>query len=60
MTDLAATEARRGAQIHIGAKGETRAVRVSHPGQLTPKEIAKIDDLLINDVIKPRYAELIC
>ena len=25
---------------------------MSHPGQLSPKEIAQIDDHLINDVIK--------
>jgi hypothetical protein len=42
----------RTAQISLGAKGETRAVRVSHPGKLTPDEIARIDKVLINDVIK--------
>jgi len=44
--------ARRGAQIFIGDKASNRAVRVSHPGKLTPNEIAKINDVLINDVIK--------
>jgi hypothetical protein len=42
----------RHAQIFIGEKGQNRAVRVSHPGQLTPAEIAHIDKVLINDVIK--------
>lgn len=42
----------RTAQISLGAKGENRAVRVSHPGKLTPDEIARIDKVLINDVIK--------
>ena len=43
---------RRGAQIFIGEKGADRAVRVSHPGKLTPREIDKINEVLINDVIK--------
>jgi hypothetical protein len=49
-----ATEApvRRAAQISLGVKGDGRAVRVSHPGKLTPDEIARIDKVLINDVIK--------
>jgi hypothetical protein len=42
----------RTARISLGAKGEARAVRVSHPGKLTPDEIARIDKVLINDVIK--------
>lgn len=42
----------RQAQIYLGTKGESRAVRVSHPGKLTPDEIARIDKVLINDVIK--------
>lgn len=40
------------AQISLGAKGDHRAVRVAHPGKLTPDEIARIDKVLINDVIK--------
>jgi hypothetical protein len=40
------------AKIMIGAKGDARAVRVSHPGKLTPEEISRIDHVLINDVIK--------
>lgn len=46
------TSKHRLAQISIGAKGDARAVRVSHPGQLTPEEISRIDKVLINDVIK--------
>lgn len=42
----------RKATISLGKKGELRAVRVSHPGKLTPDEIARIDKVLINDVIK--------
>jgi hypothetical protein len=40
------------AQIFIGEKGQNRTVRVSHPGQLTPEEIGRIDKVLINSVIK--------
>jgi hypothetical protein len=42
----------RQAQIFVGEKGQNRTVRVSHPGKLTPDEIAKIDKVLVNDVIK--------
>jgi hypothetical protein len=45
-------EVARRAKILIGAKGTNRAVVVSHPGQLKPEEIARIDKVLINDVIK--------
>ena len=48
---MATTKARQ-AQIFLGAKGQNRTVRVSHPGKLTPDEIARIDRVLINDVIK--------
>jgi hypothetical protein len=44
--------AARQAQIFVGAKGENRTVRVSHPGKLTPDEIARIDHVLVTDVIK--------
>jgi hypothetical protein len=47
-----ATKEGRLAQIHMGAVGEDRIVRVSHPGELMPDEIARIDDILINTVIK--------
>lgn len=43
---------RRQAKIFLGAKGQNRTVRVSHPGKLSPKEIAHIDEVLVNDVIK--------
>ncbi len=42
----------RQAQIFVGEKGHNRTVRVSHPGKLTPDEIARIDKVLVNDVIK--------
>jgi len=42
----------RQAQIFVGAKGQNRTVRVSHPGKLTPDEIVRIDKVLVNDVIK--------
>ncbi|HEU4967572.1 hypothetical protein [Sphingomonas sp.] len=50
-TQKSTTRART-AHISIGAKGDLRAVRVSHPGKLTPDEIARIDKVLVNDVIK--------
>ena len=43
---------RRQAQIFVGEKEQGRTVRVSHPGQLTPDEIGRINDVLINSVIK--------
>lgn len=45
-------EAKRRAQIFVGAKGQNRTVRVSHPGRLRPEEIARIERVLVNDVIK--------
>lgn len=44
--------AKRQAQISFGKKGDNRVVRVAHPGKLKPAEIARIDDILINKVIK--------
>ena len=44
--------ASRQAQISLDKKGSTRAVRVSHPGRLTPDEIRRIDEVLVNKVIK--------
>lgn len=44
--------AKREAQIYMGRKGTERAVRVSHPGKLTPDEIRRIDEVLVNRVIK--------
>jgi hypothetical protein len=40
------------AKISIDVQENGRAVRVSHPGKLTPEEISRIDHVLINDVIK--------
>ena len=40
----------RQAQILVGDK--SRAVRVFHPGKLTPDDIGRIDKILINDVIR--------
>jgi hypothetical protein len=42
---------RRSAQISYDTKGDDRLVRVSAPAKLTPDEIARIDKVLINDVI---------
>ena len=42
----------RSAQIFIGAKGDTRAAHVSHPGQPTPADIVHIDERLIHDIVK--------
>lgn len=42
----------RKARILVGEKGSNRAVRVFHPGKLTPDDMRRIDDLLVNDVIK--------
>ena len=42
----------RKAQILVGERGDNRAVRVMHPGKLSPDEISRIDDLLINDIIR--------
>ena len=40
------------AQIFVGQKGDNRAVRVLHPGQLMPNEIDRINEVLVNKVIK--------
>lgn len=42
----------RKAQIFIGEKGANRSVRVQHPGKLTADDMRKIDELLVNKVIK--------
>jgi hypothetical protein len=41
----------RQAQIHYGLKGDKRAVVVSHPGRLTPKDVASINKQLVDKVI---------
>lgn len=43
---------RRSARILLDKKGSTRAVRVLHPGKLTPDDMLRIDKILVNDVIK--------
>ena len=50
MAEIAAV--RRTAQILIGEKDSNRAVRVLHPGRLTPEDMRRIDDVLVNKVIK--------
>jgi hypothetical protein len=52
MSTTEAAVKRRRARILIGEKGGNRAVRVLHPGRLTPDDMARIDKVLINDVIK--------
>ena len=47
----AAPRARR-ARIFVGEKGSNRAVRVQHPGRLTPDDMRRIDEVLVNKVIK--------
>ena len=42
----------RNARILVGEKGSNRAVRVLHPGKLTPDDMLRIDKVLVNDVIK--------
>jgi len=51
MQDRAVASRGRKANILVGEKGSNRAVRVFHPGKLTPEDIRRIDDLLINKVI---------
>jgi hypothetical protein len=42
----------RSARIHFEKKGSERAVRVFHPGKLTPDDMSRIDNVLVNKVIK--------
>jgi hypothetical protein len=42
----------RQARITFDQKGSPRAVRVLHPGKLTPDDMRRIDDVLVNKVIK--------
>ena len=44
--------AARQARILVAEKGSNRAVRVFHPGRLTPDDMRRIDDVLVNKVIK--------
>jgi hypothetical protein len=49
---MAADAAKRQARILVAEKGSNRAVRVFHPGKLTPEDMRRIDDVLVNKVIK--------
>ena len=42
----------RSARILFAKKGSDRAVRVLHPGKLTPDDMRRIDEVLVNNVIK--------
>ena len=46
------TAVRRTAQILVADKESNRAVRVLHPGKLTTEDMRRIDDVLVNKVIK--------
>ena len=49
---MAAAAKGRMARILVAEKGSNRAVRVFHPGKLTPGDMCLIDDVLVNKVIK--------
>jgi hypothetical protein len=51
MANESAAAARRNARILVAEKGLNKAVRVFHPGRLTPDDMRRIDDTLIK-VIK--------
>jgi hypothetical protein len=51
MSTAPATVKQRRARILVGEKGTTRAVRVLHPGKLTPDDMGRIDKQLV-EVIK--------
>jgi hypothetical protein len=42
----------RQARILVAEKGSNRAVRVFHPGKLTSEDMKRINDVLVNKVIK--------
>ena len=42
----------RQARILVGEKGSNRAVQVFHPGKLTADDMSRINQVLVNDVIK--------
>jgi hypothetical protein len=52
MTAEAAASKARQARILVAEKGSNRAVRVFHPGKLTPDDMRKIDEVLVHKVIK--------
>lgn len=49
-TDTVASH--RKASIRIDEKGSKRAVHVFHPGKLTAEDMRRIDEVLVNTVIK--------
>lgn len=49
---MADATTKRQARILVGEKGANRTVRVFHPGRLTPDDMRRIDDVLVNKVIK--------
>jgi hypothetical protein len=49
---MSADTAKRQARILVGEKGSNRTVRVFHPGKLTPDDMKRIDEVLVNKVIK--------
>jgi hypothetical protein len=51
MAAEAAASARQ-ARILVAEKGSNRAVRVLHPGKLTSDDMKRIDEVLVNKVIK--------
>jgi|SoiMethySBSTD1v2_1073268.scaffolds.fasta_scaffold1557636_2 hypothetical protein len=51
-TPTAGLKRHRQASILVGEKDAKRAVRVLHPGKLTIEDMRRINDVLVNDVIK--------
>jgi hypothetical protein len=51
-TEATTSKHHRQARILVGEKGSQRAVRVFHPGKLTPDDMRRIDEVLVNEVIK--------
>ena len=52
MASTAVSARARTAQILIGEKGANRAVRVLHPGKLSPDDMVRINKVLVEQVIK--------
>ena len=52
MASTAVSAHARTAQILIGEKGANRAVRVLHPGKLSPDDMVRINKVLVEQVIK--------
>ena len=49
---VAASLARSGAHIFVTGRGENSVVRVHAPGKISGDQFRKINDVLVNDVIK--------